>query len=464
MQFCAIMYLIFAITGECHMDGNLWERSLNVLKFDDRINNVLYDTILMKMEQVHYDNGILVLSCRDEYSLTVVKGKDLRKYINDAVNAVSDSNVTVNYILKDDVNALRTTIIGTTRANETNNTSDHSSEISSEYTFKNFIVGDCNRFAHASAVAVANNPGASQQRNPLYLWGNSGLGKTHLMKAIGNFVLENHRSMNVLYTTCEEFTNAYVSCMKNKNYEAFRNKYRTVDVLLIDDIQFLIGKEGTQLEFFNTFESLINSGKQIVITSDKAPKNLTELDSRLTSRFQNGMTMDIQPPDFETRKAIIISKLEREHIDISDDIINYICENMTKNVRELNGAFNIVSSYYALTNGNLDLEDVKKCLASLISPGGTKTITPEMIIDAVSKYYDISPDKMKSNVRNAEVVNARNVAMYLCRDINGTQLNAIGQYFGGKKHSTVLHSCNIVSSNDALMADVENIKKRITDY
>lgn len=447
------------------MDDNLWERSLKVLKFDQRIDSVIYDSMLIKMKQVRYDDsGVLILSCRDEYSMDLVKGKDLSRYINDAVNTVAESNVTINYILKDDEDAIRTSFIASSRANEKDNSISHASEITSEFTFNNFIVGDCNRFAHASAVAVANNPGASQQRNPLFLWGNSGLGKTHLMKAIGYSVLQNHSNMNVLYTTCEEFTNAYVSCMKNKNYEAFRNKYRSVDVLLIDDIQFLIGKEGTQLEFFNTFESLINSGKQIVITSDKAPKNLTELDSRLTSRFQNGMTMDIQPPDFETRKAIIISKLEKDGIVISDDIINYICENITKNVRELNGAYNIVSSFYALSNGNLDLEEVKKYLSSLISPGGTKTISPDMIIDAVSKYYDLTSNKIKSKLRNQDILNARSVAMYLCRDIIEMKYDKIGQYFGGFKHTTVMHACTKVASTDELLEDVEKIKKRILDY
>ena len=283
------------------------------------------------------------------------------------------------------------------------------------------------------------------------------------MKAIGYSIIQNHTGKNVLYTTCEEFTNAYVACMNNKKFDSFRNKYRNVDVLLIDDIQFLIGKEGTQLEFFNTFEALITAGKQIVITSDKAPKNLTELDSRLTSRFQNGMTMDIQPPDFETRKAIILNKLEHDNIDLSDEIVNYICENVTKNVRELNGAYNIVSAYYALENGNLTLESVQSRLASIISPNKKKMLTTDIVIDAVSKYYDITPDKMISKLRNAEVVNARSVAMYICRDLLEMQYEKIGNSFGGRKHTTVMNACSNVESDETLMQDVVNIKNRITD-
>ncbi|SMC70258.1 chromosomal replication initiator protein [Oscillospiraceae bacterium] len=446
------------------MSAELWSDALKILSLDSRIDKLYFDKILSKMKQVNYDdsNNILILSCRDEYSMSLVKGKDLGSYIENAVYMIADDHISVKYIIEGDSNALNSTMIGAIKEQKKNNEDINTSSITSEYTFENFIVGDCNRFAHASAVSVANNPG-SRQRNPLYLWGNSGLGKTHLMKAIGYSIINNYSDKNVLYTTCEDFTNAYVACMNNKNYESFRNKYRNVDVLLIDDIQFLIGKEGTQLEFFNTFESLINSGKQIVITSDKAPKNLTELDSRLTSRFQNGMTMDIQPPDFETRKAIILSKIEHDGLDISNEIVDYICENVTKNVRELNGAYNIVSAFYALENGNLTLESVQSRLASIISPNKKKMLTTEIIIDAVSKYYDITPDKMKSKLRNAEVVNARSVAMYICRDLLDMQYEKIGNNFGGRKHTTVMNACSHVEADDTLMQDVSNIKNRITD-
>ena len=446
------------------MSAELWSDALKILSLDSRIDKLYFDKILSKMKQVNYDdsNNILILSCRDEYSMSLVKGKDLGSYIENAVYMIADDHISVKYIIEGDNNALNSTMIGAIKEQKKNNEDINTSSITSEYTFENFIVGDCNRFAHASAVSVANNPG-SRQRNPLYLWGNSGLGKTHLMKAIGYSIINNNSGKNVLYTTCEDFTNAYVACMNNKNYESFRNKYRNVDVLLIDDIQFLIGKEGTQLEFFNTFESLINSGKQIVITSDKAPKNLTELDSRLTSRFQNGMTMDIQPPDFETRKAIILSKIEHDGLDISNEIVDYICENVTKNVRELNGAYNIVSAFYALENGNLTLESVQSRLASIISPNKKKMLTTEIIIDAVSKYYDITPDKMKSKLRNAEVVNARSVAMYICRDLLDMQYEKIGNNFGGRKHTTVMNACSHVEADDTLMQDVSNIKNRITD-
>ena len=217
------------------------------------------------------------------------------------------------------------------------------------------------------------------------------------------------------------------------------------------------------MEFFNTFESLVSAGKQIVITSDKSPKSLPELDPRLTTRFQNGVMMDIQPPDYETRKAIFINKMNSMGISFDDDIVEYVCENVTNNVRELNGAFNIISTYYALENGNINLELIMSKLAPIISPSKNKQITVEVVIDAVSKYYDITPDKLLSNVRSADIVNARSVAMYICRDLLGMQYTKIGEFFGGKKHSTVMHACNKLADDPALMSDVKIIEKRIAD-
>ena len=289
------------------MGEDIWSLSLRVLSYDSRVDRVLLDNFLSKMKQVSYENDILVLSCRDDYSLNIVKGQKVDDYIKSAVSTVADRKISVKYVVEGNEAAVINSVISETKAMEKERQASSSSNLTDEFTFENFIVGDCNRFAYASAFSVAENPGLSQ-RNPLYLWGNSGLGKTHLMKAVGYKVQKLHQDKKVLYTTCEEFTNAYVSSLKNKNYEAFRNKYRNIDVLLIDDIQFLIGKIETQIEFFNTFETLVSAGKQIVITSDKSPKSLPELDSRLTSRLQSGVLMDIQPPDYETRKAIILRR------------------------------------------------------------------------------------------------------------------------------------------------------------
>jgi len=442
------------------MVSDLWNKTLKILSFDNRVD-VLYDAFIVPLNEVYCDKSMIILEARDEYALKILKDNKSSSVINEALNSINGSPITLKFVLKGDKNSLRTSLIsGNKEVSKKENM--NLSKLTDEFTFENFIVGDCNRFAHATAVAVANNPG-TRQRNPFYLWGNSGLGKTHLMLAIGYAVQQKFKDKKVLYTTCEEFTNAFVQCRMSNDYDSFRNKYRSVDVLIIDDIQFLIGKKETINEFFNTFEALVSEGKQIIISSDKAPNNLIEFDARLTSRFQNGVLMDLQPPDFETRKAIFMSKMKNDNINVDEDIVNYVCENITTNVRELNGAYNTITSYISLSNGIIDIETAKNLLSSIISPNKKKYITPEMIINSVSRYYDISVDDMKSTKRNAEVAAARNVAMYLMRDILDYTHDKIGKYFGGRKHSTVINSISNVDDNPELKKEAEDIKKRIND-
>ena len=443
------------------MDSAIWNNALKFLRFDNGIDSVTYESIISKMTVAFCDDEVLVLAARDEYSLSLVKGQKLSKIITAAIRAANNDNpVSVKFVLAGDENAVRASVNSEKKAARAEVADPSAFGLSNEYTFANFVVGDCNRFAHASAVAVSQNPG-QRQRNPFYLWGNSGLGKTHLMKAIGNAILSNVPDTRDIYTTCEAFTNAFIACIQNKNYTEFRNKYRTVDVLLIDDIQFLIGKDSVQTEFFNTFEALIESGKQIVITCDKAPANLTELNSRLTSRFQDGIMFDVQPPDFETRKAIFLSKLENESFNLSDEIIDYVCENVTTNIRQLNGAFNTISSYVTLANGELTLDDIRKIIDPLVS-GNKKYLTPDIVINAVAKYYDLTPDKLTSKLRSAEISTARNVAMFICRDYLELKYEKIGQLFGGRKHTTVMHGCDNVDEDSDLKKQAEEIYKLIT--
>ncbi|MBP5262079.1 MAG: chromosomal replication initiator protein DnaA [Clostridiales bacterium] len=442
------------------MDTELWNKTLKILSYDSRVNGV-YDAFIVPLTQVHCDGGVIILEARDEYALRILKGNEVSSVINEALNSLNGSPITLKFVLKGDPDAVRVSLISGKKENTKNNI-ENISRLTDEFTFENFIVGDCNRFAHATAVAVANNPG-TRQRNPFYLWGNSGLGKTHLMLAIGYAVQQKFKDKKVLYTTCEEFTNAFVQCRMSNDYDSFRNKYRSVDVLIIDDVQFLIGKKETINEFFNTFEALVSEGKQIIISSDKAPNNLIEFDARLTSRFQNGVLMDLQPPDFETRKAIFLSKMKNDMINVDEDVINYVCENITTNVRELNGAYNTITSYISLSNGVIDIETAKNLLASIISPNKKKYVTPEMIINSVSRYYDISVDDMKSTKRNADVAAARNVAMYLMRDILDYTHDKIGKYFGGRKHSTVINSISNIDENSELKKEAEEIKKRINE-
>ena len=444
------------------MESSVWTKALSLLKYDPNIDSVTYDSILCKMSVAHCDNDLLVLAARDDFSLGLVKGQKLGKIIENAIKTVNeDKPLTVNFVKQDDIPSLESTInAGKKAARQAKTEVVTPTGLNGEFTFANFVVGDCNRFAHASAVSVAAKPG-QKQRNPFFLWGNSGLGKTHLMKAIGNAVLEQHPDKKVIYTTCEAFTNAFVATIQNKNYTEFRNKFRTVDVLLIDDIQFLIGKDSVQTEFFNTFEALIEAGKQIVITCDKAPANLTQLDNRLTSRFQDGIMFDVQPPDFETRKAIFLSKLENENFTLSDEIVDYVCENVTTNIRQLNGAFNTISSYVTLANGDLSLDDIRKIVDPLIT-GNKKYLTPDIVINAVANYYDLTPDKITSKLRSAEISTDRNVAMFICRDYLELKYEKIGQIFGGRKHTTVMHGCDNVDEDKDLKKQAEEIYKLIT--
>ena len=444
------------------MESSVWTKALSLLKYDPNIDSVTYDSILCKMSVAHCDNDLLVLAARDDFSLGLVKGQKLGKIIENAIKTVNeDKPLTVNFVKQDDIPSLESTInAGKKAARQAKTEVVTPTGLNGEFTFANFVVGDCNRFAHASAVSVAAKPG-QKQRNPFFLWGNSGLGKTHLMKAIGNAVIEQHPDKKVIYTTCEAFTNAFVATIQNKNYTEFRNKFRTVDVLLIDDIQFLIGKDSVQTEFFNTFEALIEAGKQIVITCDKAPANLTQLDNRLTSRFQDGIMFDVQPPDFETRKAIFLSKLENENFTLSDEIVDYVCENVTTNIRQLNGAFNTISSYVTLANGDLSLDDIRKIVDPLIT-GNKKYLTPDIVINAVANYYDLTPDKLTSKLRSAEISTARNVAMFICRDYLELKYEKIGQIFGGRKHTTVMHGCDNIDEDKDLKKQAEEIYKLIT--
>lgn len=444
------------------MDSTIWNNALKLLRFDNGIDSVTYESIISKMTVAFCDNEVLVLAARDEFSLGLVKGQKLSKIVTAAIRAANNDNpVSVKFVLAGDENAVRASVNSEKKAARSEYSDPSAFGLTNEYTFANFVVGDCNRFAHASAVAVSEKPG-QRQRNPFYLWGNSGLGKTHLMKAIGNAIITNFPEKRVIYTTCESFTNAYIECINSKKFEPFRAKYRGVDVLLIDDIQFLIGKEGVQQEFFNTFEALISAGKQIVITCDRAPSNLTTLDNRLTSRFQDGIMFDVQPPDFETRKAIFLSKLKDDNFQLSDEIVNYVCENITDNIRQLNGAYKTISSYVTLANGELSMEDIQKILKPMLSPNEKKHLTPEIINNAVSKYYDLTPDKLTSKLRSAEISNARNVAMYICRDYLELKLETIGKFFGGRSHTTVMHGCTNVEKNKDLKSDAEEIIKLIT--
>ena len=308
------------------------------------------------------------------------------------------------------------------------------------YTFDTFVVGTSNRFAHAAALAVAELP--SDAYNPLFLYGGVGLGKTHLMHAIGHYLLSHNPGIKLMYITSERFTNELISAIAKKTNQEFRDRLRNVDVLMVDDIQFLAGKTATQEEFFHTFNELHSSGKQIVISSDRPPKEIPTLEERLRSRFEWGLIADIGRPDYETRIAILRKKAETEHIDVEDDVLHLIAGQSESNIRELEGALTRVSAVAALTGGRITLDIARDALEK-INPGGEKkALTPESIMDACAQHSGLTRDDLLSQKRNREIARSRQLAMFLMREMTNLSTTRIGEVFGGKDHTTVMHACD----------------------
>ena len=332
-----------------------------------------------------------------------------------------------------------------------------------KYLFENFVKGKCNEFAYAAAMAVAEEPGI--RYNPLFLHGDVGLGKTHLVHSIGNHVLYNEPDAKVLYTSSENLVNEFIWSIRNNKNQAFRDKYRTVDVLLVDDIQFLSEKEGTQEEFFHTFNALHNDNKQIVLTSDKHPYELRTLEERLRSRFGSGLTVDITLPDLETRIAILEKKAEMERMDVDSKVIYFVAKSISSNIRELEGALNTVAGKAKLTNNECTLEFAERTLMEMIGQNEKRELDVEYIQEVVAVYYNIAPDEIRSKKRTAAITYARHVAMYLSRMMLDWPLKNIGKDFGGRDHSTIIHACDKITAeleeNRKLKKDIEDLEKRI---
>ena len=319
------------------------------------------------------------------------------------------------------------------------------------YTFDTFVVGESNQFAHAAALAVAEAPGKTKF-NPLYVYGGVGLGKTHLAQAIGHYVREEYQELNVLYATSEEFTNDFINSITRNTTQEFVNYYRNVDLLLLDDIQFFAGKEATQVQFFHTFNALYQSGKQIILTSDRPPKDIKGLEERLLSRMQWGLVTDIQPPDLETRIAILQKKNESDGVSLPQDVAVFIADNITCNIRELEGALIRLLAYSSLNGRELNVELAKEVLRDVIK-NGAKEITLKDIRKKVAESFNLTEESLCSKRKTQEIALARQVAMYLTRSLTKTSLKTIGLEFGGRDHSTVIHACNLIAEN--LKKDLE---------
>ena len=349
------------------------------------------------------------------------------------------------------------------KALEARSSGDSLALLNPKYTFDTFVVGSSNRFAHAVSLAVAEVP--AKAYNPLFIYGGVGLGKTHLMHAIGHYAHELYPDMRILYITSEDFTNQLVSAMQTNQNQQFRERFRNVDILMVDDIQFIAGKHGTEEEFFHTFNHLREAGKQIVMTSDKPPKEIQKLEERLCSRFEGGLVADIQRPDFETRLAILRKKAEFEHLNISDDILALIAEKIDTNVRELEGSVTRLTAYSSLTRRPIDMQLAREALRELFKHSETRVITCDSIQDAVANYYGLSVEDLKSPKRNHEITVPRQIAMYLAKQHTKAPLTTIGSAIGGRNHATVLHSCkavsNLIETDKAFRRQVEEIEKKV---
>jgi chromosomal replication initiator protein len=451
---------------ETEMNG-IWRKVTDLLAGE--ISEVSLKTWIMPMKPVYADEKLFILSVPDSFSYTyVIQWQNL---ITNTFSIVCSRNYEVRIDVKDSREILEALRRQTAPASsdtalpypeEIHRTA---AQMNPQYTFEAFVVGSGNRFAHAACVAVAEKLGG-RNYNPLFLYGGSGLGKTHLMHAIGNYVTVKHPEKKVIYVQCEQFVNEFISAIKEISYDDFREKYRSADLLLIDDIQFIEGKEQMQIEFFHTFNALHESGKHIVMTCDKPPQSLASLEERLRTRFSSGLIVDIQPPDYETRVAILKRRAQQNNVNVPEDVFDYISANIATNIRELDGAFNTVLAY-SLLAGTIDLEVAVAALKDIIQPRPSRQLTSQMIMEVVARYYNVTVNEILSNRRSKDITVPRQIAMYLCRFVLNMTFPKIGDVFGGKDHTTVIHACNKVSAdlntvNSSFSHDVEEIKKRLS--
>ena len=428
-----------------------WDLILSTFKEEHEIIDVSSKTWIKPLKIYKLDGDVLTLtfssldddSSADERSIIYVEKRYL-KHLTCTICEVMNKEYSVIIMSsaekKEDELKKKTSSVSTTNNIATQN-------LNPNYTFDTFVIGTNNNLAHAASLAVAETPG--QIYNPLFIYGGAGLGKTHLMQAIAHFIIASDPSKKVLYVTSETFTNELIESVKtNKNTE-FRNKYRNIDVLLIDDIQFIIGKVSTQEEFFNTFNDLYMLGKQIVISSDRPPKEMETLPDRLRTRFESGLPVDIQIPTYETKMAIINKKSEALGIDFPYEVKDYVATNITSSIRELEGALTKLSAYSKLSHTPLTAEFAENTLKDLISPYSKKEITPELIIDVVAEHFHIKPEDIISHKRSADIAFPRHIAMYLCRQMTQTPLEAIGKALGGRDHSTILYGSEKIAKETA---------------
>lgn len=440
-----------------------WEEIKDIVRREYNLSAISFSTWVEPLEfhNVEQDVVNIIIPSNQAHALNYISSK-YKSFFQVTISEMYDHTYDVNFILESDIKPKESMESDTSYYN----VNYENANLNPKYKFDTFVVGSNNKFAHSASLAVAESPG--QAYNPLYLYGGAGLGKTHLMHSIGHFILEQNPHMKVLYVTSEEFTNEVIESIRSGNAAAMtklREKYRTVDVLMVDDVQFIIGKESTQEEFFHTFNVLHAAGKQIILSSDKPPKEMETLEERFRSRFEWGLISDIQPPDYETRVAILRKNAEIYHRQIDEEIIDYIATNIKSNIRELEGAFNKIIAFAKLNKVDLTLTSAEEALKDVIYPNKPRDITPTLIINVVSEQFGVKPEDITSKKRNSEYVLPRQVVMYLCRNLTDASYSTIGKILGKKDHTTVLHGANKIEEelkiNEELQNKIDIIIKKI---
>ena len=441
--------------------NDLLTKAKELLK--EEVTRISYETWIKILEIQSAENDHIVLLTSSSYQKEVVETKFLDLLTN-TFNYITNRDCTVSIVSREEleVEARKGILEGAEKVGTPINYA--TTNLNPKYTFSTFVVGNNNRFAHAAALAVAEAPAASY--NPLFIYGGVGLGKTHLMHAIGNEILKNNKNSKILYVTSEVFTNELINAIKDNTSDQFRSKYRNIDVLLIDDLQFIAGKERCQEEFFHTFNTLYESGKQIILSSDRTPKDIPLLEDRLKSRFEWGIIADISNPDYETRLAILRKKAQLDKIIIDDEILTAIATKIDSNIRELEGTLNKLIAKASLTNSQITMEMAERAINDIVAQQ-EKVISAEFIQDTVAKYFNVNPKDLKGSKRSNDITFPRQIAMYLCRNVANMSLPQIGKDFGKRDHTTVMHACNKIeqdiktNSNTKLI--VESVKNLLLE-
>ena len=450
-----------------------WPEIIEHLRVEHELLNVSFNTWIKPLKVYDVIDDTAYILVNKDSSVEYID-KKYRLPLMVCIAEITGKEYEIQFVSEDDdkLNEIHNASIDNGQKKKTKSLAEKAG-LNPKYTFDTFVVGGNNNFAHAASLAVAESPG--EVYNPLFLYGGVGLGKTHLMHSIAHFILDKNPKKKVLYVTSETFTNELIDALRNGktagNESAmlnFRDKYRNIDVLLIDDIQFIIGKESTQEEFFHTFNHLHTLGKQIIISSDKPPKDIETLESRLRTRFEWGLIADISSPDYETRMAILQKKIELDHLEkynIKNDVLDYIAANVKSNIRELEGSLNKLIALYKLNNNNnpIDIALAAEALKDIIAPDEARPITPELILDIVADHFGITVADLKSKKRDSEIAVPRQICMYLMRTMTDTALKGIGAVLGGKDHSTVKYGVEKIAKDiesDEMMANTINIIKK----